>query len=182
MKPGIWITAFFAFVAFNGRAQADFVTRSGKINFNASTPLEDIEAENARVNALLKTDSGAFGVVLLISEFEFPRKLMQEHFNENYLESEKFPKATFSGTIPVNTLPETGGNCQCTVSGTLTLHGVSRPLQATARITNPGTGYNLQSTFTIRPEDHHIEIPKLLFTKIAEEVEVTVELQLKPGP
>ncbi len=180
MKPVIWLTAVFALAAIGVRAQAEYVTRSGIIRFNASTPLEDIEAENSRVNAILKPESGAFGVVLLISEFEFPRKLMQEHFNENYLESEKYPKAVFSGTIEGNCLPEPGGSAKCGISGTITLHGVGRPLTAVANLMHTGSGYRLRSAFVIRPEAHEIKIPKLLFTKIAQEVQVEVDLVLEP--
>lgn len=181
MKPAILLTTLLTLAAISSRGQADFVTRNGQIRFNASTPLEDIEAENTRVNAILKPESGAFGVVLLISEFEFPRKLMQEHFNENYLESEKYPKATFTGNIQGSDLPASTGSCDCVISGSLALHGVTRPLRAVASITRTGSGFKLRSTFTIRPEDHGIEIPKLLFTKIAEEVQVEVDLVLEPA-
>lgn len=181
MKPAILLTALLAFAGLSCRGQEGYVTRSGQIRFNASTPLEDIEAENSRVNAILKPESGAFGVVLLISEFEFPRKLMQEHFNENYLESVKYPKATFSGNILPGDLPEAQGSCECIISGTLAIHGVSRPLKAVASISQNSSGFTLRTTFTIRPEDHGIEIPKLLFTKIAEEVQVAVDLLLLPG-
>ena len=162
-------------------AQGEFTTRHGQVRFNASTPLEDIEAENIEVNAILRPEDRAFGVVMLISEFVFPRKLMQEHFNENYLESERFPKATFTGTLEGAAFPGPGSESEYQVTGVITIHGVSQQLIVRARILGEEGGYRLRSSFKIRPEDHDIKIPKLLFSKIAEEVWVEVDLLLKPS-
>lgn len=181
MRIAWWLPAVVVLAALRVSAQEAYATRSGQIRFNASTPLEDIEAENTRVNAILKPESGAFGVVLLIAEFEFPRKLMQEHFNENYLESHKYPKATFAGTLQGTAPYLNGESCDCAVSGTLTLHGVARPLTAGVRISRDTSGYRLRSAFTVRPEAHDIKVPKLLFSKIAEEVQVEIDFWLVPG-
>lgn len=178
MRSSIWLMAFLFLVQTRGSAQIDFITRNGLIRFNASTPLEDIEAENRQVNALLRPENGSFGVVLLISEFEFPRKLMQEHFNENYLESDRYPKATFSGSVQ-SPLPDLGNTCDCLIQGVLSIHGVERPMDTKARIERLEGGYRLRASFIIRPEDHKIEVPRMLFSKIAEEVEVEVDLNLQ---
>ncbi len=163
-------------------AQESFITNRGKVHFNASTPLEDIDATNERVNAILKPGEEAFGAVMLIAEFEFRRRLMQEHFNENYMESETYPKATFEGRISGLSELGEGDRRNLPVSGSLTIHGVTRPLETSAEVTRTSVGYELHSAFTVRPEDHEVEVPKLLFNKIAEEVAVDVTLSLTaPG-
>jgi len=178
MRSSLWLIAFLFLAQTQGSAQIDFTTRNGLIRFNASTPLEDIEAENRQVNALLRPENGSFAVVLLISEFEFPRKLMQEHFNENFMESGRYPKATFSGSVQ-GPLPDSGNACDCLIQGVLSIHGVERPMDTKARIVRLEGGYRLHASFIIRPEDHKIEVPRMLFSKIAEEVEVEVDLNLE---
>lgn len=177
----------FLLIAFSlggqpGYGQERYKTVSGKVTFNASTPLEDIQANNQQVNAILK-NSGEFAVVLLVKEFEFPRKLMQEHFNENYLESDTFPKSYFVGEIP-NFRPEsiTETSERVTIKGKLHLHGVTQQVTVAGNIKRVDKGIQLQSKFSIRPEDYAIEIPTLMFKKIAEEVQVSFEFSLIPNP
>lgn len=165
-----------SWIAFS---QDTYTTDRGKVHFNASTPLEDIDASNGLVNAILKPGADAFGAVMLISEFEFRRRLMQEHFNENYMESGTYPKATFEGRISGLSELREGDRRELPVSGSLTIHGVTRPLETSATVNRTSGGFELSSNFTVRPEDHNIEVPKLLFSKIAEEVQVEVSLSLQ---
>ena len=159
-------------------AQETYTTSRGMVHFNASTPLEDIDASNDKVNAILKSGEEVFGAVMLIREFQFRRRLMQEHFNENYMESATYPKATFEGRIPGLSELREGETRELPVSGSLTIHGVTRPLETHAKVTRTPAGFEVSSAFMIRPEDHKVEVPKLLFNKIAEEVEVEVVLRL----
>ena len=166
-------------------SQEAFLTQSGQIRFNASTPLEDIVAKNTEVNAIYKPGSGELGLVLLMEDFRFPRALMEEHFNENYAESARVPKAHFRGLlVPVpdqgqvrgGTLVSYRGQAQ----GLLTMHGVSRQVSARIEMRQRDGSLRLESVFTVRPADYGIEVPELLFKKIAEEVRVDVSLLLLP--
>lgn len=86
------------FIGFQSKAQL-FITTTGEVSFFSKTPMEDIEAVNKNVSSIINTSTNEVAVQMRITNFVFPNKLMQEHFNENYLESEKFPSATFKGKI-----------------------------------------------------------------------------------
>lgn len=157
-----------------------FKTTSGSVYFNASTPLEDIVAVNYKVNAILVEEKGKFAAVLLIKDFSFRRKLMQEHFNENYMESDRYPKAYFNGIIEqfdYNNL--TSALTIFRINGELTIHGVTRKITENIMLGTNNNQIRLESDFTIKPEDYQIEVPKLLFKKIAKQVRVHIELNLK---
>ncbi len=161
-------------------AQQKYRTTEGQVNINASTPLEDIDAWNREVNGIIDTETGNFAVVMLIKDFEFERKLMQEHFNENYMESDKYPKAYFSGTIQnfnMDELSSKGLNLE--VKGKLTIHGVSRNVSKHILIKRNGKSIAIASNFIIKSEDYQIEVPKILFQKIAREVQVNINLDLR---
>src|SRR4051794_12837879 len=98
MKSKIIITLILAIVTTGTFAQK-FYTKSGKISFNASSPLEKIEAVNDKATVVLDVSNGAMEVAVLMKAFAFEKALMQDHFNENYVESDKYPKATFKGTV-----------------------------------------------------------------------------------
>lgn len=163
--------------------QSRYKTSEGTIRFNASTPLEDILATNNTVNAILDLETGDFAVVMLIKEFTFRRKLMQEHFNENYMHSDTYPKAFFRGKISGledSVLSESGTALQ--LLGELTIHGVTRELKTSVELTRANQVIRLASAFVVRPESHGIEVPKILFKKIAEEVTVDVAFELSAQP
>ena len=160
-------------------AQRSYISSDGEIHFNASTPLEDIDAVNNRVHAILKEDSGEFAVALRIMDFNFRRKLMQEHFNENYMESDTYPMAKFNGKImgvSGNLEGEFSGSHA--VQGVLTIHGISNSIKTTAEIVRNEDKLILTSMLLIALEDYNIEIPRILFKKIAEEVHVAIKLEL----
>ena len=171
------------FSVLNVIGQTRYRTSSGEINFNASTPLEDIDATNNEVNAILELETGKFATVLLIKDFQFRRKLMQEHFNENYLESDKYPKAIFTGIIDDLDMESTNSEeQQKQLSGEITIHGVKRPLKTTANIKRGEQTIVIRSEFIVQPEDHNIEVPSIVFQKIARKVKVQVELILRKNP
>lgn len=162
-------------------AQNRFRTGTGEIRFDASTPLEDITATNNKVNAILDGKTGEFAVVLLVRDFRFPRKLMQEHFNENYMESDRYPKAYFSGRLRgFSPQQKNFGSATYEVEGELSIHNVTRKVNPEARINITEDGILLETDLIIRPESYDIEVPRLLFNKIAEEVHVRVSLDLTP--
>lgn len=163
-------------------AQQRYKTTEGEVNFNASTPLEDIDATNREVNGIIDAETGNFAVVMLIKDFEFDRKLMQEHFNENYMESDKYPKAYFSGTIQGLDITKLNSDyMEMDVAGKLTIHGVSRNITEKVLIRRKGKRIALNSNFIINSEEYQIEVPKILFQKIAREVQVAINLDLHPN-
>lgn len=162
-------------------AQDRFRTDQGKIQFDASTPLEDIHAVNDHVSAILNSENGEIAVLLLHKDFKFRRRLMQEHFNENYMESHKYPKGVFRGKIngfkadAVSDSPK-----EYTAAGELTLHGVTRALSTPILLHREEGGITISLNFVVKSEDYGIKVPKILFKKVAREVEVTGALTLRP--
>ena len=160
-------------------AQERYSTRNGHISFHSDTPMEKIEAHNRKVTSVFDATTGALEFMVLIKAFEFEKALMQEHFNENYMDSNTHPKATFKGRI--TGIPEGGftkpGEHQVTVEGDLTIKGVTKPVKATGIMALDPTGaVKAVSTFIVRPEDHDIKIPGVVRKNIAEEIEVKVDM------
>lgn len=155
-----------------------YVSTESVVSFFSEAPLENIKATNKKSASIfnLQTQEVAFSVP--VSEFQFEKKLMQQHFNERYMETDKFPRATFAGKVE-------GFNGSITdiqsvhVIGKLTIHGVSR------EVTIPGTLQLQNQTavakakFKVALADHKIEVPKLLWENIAEVIEVTVDFKYK---
>lgn len=164
----------FCCLALNAHAQR-YQTSSATIQFFSEAPLEDISAITTKVNSVMDTASKAIVILIPIKSFEFDKKLMQEHFNENYLESEKYPNAIFKGKI--DGIKSVIGTRAAKAFGTLELHGVVKEIEIDGNISFDGTTYKLISNFNIKLEDYKIKIPKAVFYNIAEEVEVTVDLE-----
>lgn len=163
-------------------AQDRYMTRTGHVEFHSSTPLEDIDAENDKVTSVWDAASGALEFSMLIKAFAFEKALMQEHFNEDYMESTTFPKATFKGKLSGIGADELAkaGTYIVSVVGTITLHGVEKPVKTEGTVTVDAHGaIQATSTFPIRPEDHGIRIPGLVRTKIAEAIEVKVRMDFR---
>jgi polyisoprenoid-binding protein YceI len=113
-----------------------------------------------------------------IKEFEFDKALMKEHFNEKYLESEKFPKATFSGKV-TGFLKDSRGEQAAMAKGKMTIHGVSREIEVPGVITMEGGQLTVRAVFKIKLADYEVKIPQLLWKNIAEEVEVKIDFVYK---
>jgi polyisoprenoid-binding protein YceI len=179
MKKIVFLFAL-ALVFYNSEAQNRFFTKDAKINFNSSTPVEDIVAESNQATTLIDIDNNDVAFSVLTTSFKFRRALMEEHFNENYIESPKFPKAKFSGKIitPVDWKIEK--QVVADVKGNLTLHGVTREVTLKALIT-PGKGKIIASAeFKITPEQFEIPIPSAVRDKIAKEVTIKIEAVYSP--
>ena len=167
-----------------GRAQAQgkYLTKTGTITFFSATPIEDIEARNQQVAAVLDFGTGQVAFSVLIKAFVFKRTLMQEHFNENYLESDKFPKATFRGHLVEfdAAVLAAAGSHLALVEGDLTLHGVTRQLRLPATVEVRGGQLLAQATFPVASADYNIEIPLLVRSNIAKTINVHVDLTAAP--
>jgi polyisoprenoid-binding protein YceI len=149
------------------------------ISFYSEAPLEDIEAETNEAQSLFDAGSGEVAFRVPIQSFQFEKALMQEHFNENYLESDKYPNATFEGTLQ-GFDPDQTGEQSVTASGKMAIHGVTHAIEVPGTIQSQGEGWEMQATFPITIADYKIKIPKVVFYNIAEVVEVTVHFTYGP--
>lgn len=162
-------------------AQAQlYKTDEGSICFDAAkTAIEPIKAEHKKAKMILNEETGEIACLIQIVLFEFPNKLMQEHFNENYLESDKYPKATLVGKITHFTTTDFSKEQKINVVGDFTIHGITRNKTVPVTIVKKGNDYTIKGNFTIILKDFKVKIPKLMFYKIAEDVEVTLQAELK---
>ena len=159
-----------------------YMTRNGYIGLYSHTPLEEIKADNNQVAGVLDSATGEMVFQVLIKSFHFERALMEEHFNENYMESEKFPKSVFKGKITdpssVNFAKE--GKYKVTVEGDLTIHNVTKRISAGGTIEILPGGIKAESKFNIVPEDYGITIPGVVRDKINKSLELTVLMNYTP--
>ena len=161
-------------------AQTDYKGRNGKVKFFSEAPLENIVAESNMTTSIFNEPTGEVAVLIPVKSFVFRKKLMQEHFNENYLESDKYPDASFTGKISLAKSLKEVASQVVNISGTLTIHGVSKQRDVNATLSvNADGALTAKGKFNVKLEDHNIKIPSLLFRNIAETVEVSFELQLK---
>lgn len=174
------IAIFIVAVSFGATAQSRYMTREGKVSFYSDAPLEKIEAHNSKVAAILETAGGNFQAIVLMKAFMFEKDLMQQHFNENYVESDKYPKAIFKGVIENFKELDLSkdGEYSVTVSGKMELHGVTKEVNAKGSLKVEGKSVTAVSEFMIKPEDYNIKIPKLVRDKIAKEVKVVVDIKM----
>ncbi len=178
-----FVTILAAFLMFGNIAQAQkFMTKNGNISFFSSMAMENIEAHNKQVNAAIDSKTGDFVVKVLIKSFEFEKALMQEHFNENYMESDKFPNATLSGKIKniADIDFAKDGTYPADVEGKLTIHGVTKDVTEKGTITVKGGKVNAISTFNVTLADYGIEIPNTVVNNISETISVKIDLNLEP--
>lgn len=159
-----------------------FMTKTGYIGFFSQTPLETIKGDNNQVVGALDITTGEMVFQALIKSFHFERALMEEHFNENYMESDKIPKAIFKGKITnLSSVDFTKpGKYDVTVDGDLTIHDVTNKITTKGTIEVVSGGINANSKFSIVPEDYKITIPGVVRDKIDKNLEVTVSMKYTP--
>lgn len=173
------LIACFAFLA-SAVGQEKYVTKIGEIIFEASVPsFEEVKAKNTNVSAVLDAATGNFAALALMKGFRFKVALMEEHFNENYIESSKYPKATFKGTIQDFDFSGVSGEREYMIKGTLNLHGVDKNLEVPAVISIKGGAVLISTQFVLKPADFKIKIPSIVSNKIAEEVNVSAVFSLQ---
>ena len=158
-----------------------YITKTGHIKFFSDSPLEKIEAHNRQVKAGLDMATGDFQFIVLMKSFEFEKALMQEHFNENYVESDKFPNATFNGKI--NNIkevdPARDGVYPVTVEGKLTIHGVSQPVTVKGTLESKSGKMPGKAKFTIMLADYDIKVPGAVANNISKSIEIMVDIVLE---
>ena len=159
-----------------------YMTKNGFIGFYSHTPMEDIKAENNQVVGALDITTGEMVFQALIKSFHFDRALMEEHFNENYMESDKIPKSVFKGKITNLAAVDftKNGKYEVTVEGDLTIHDVTNKISTKGTIEVVTEGINANSKFNIVPEDYKITIPGVVREKINKNLEVTIAMKYSP--
>ncbi len=159
-----------------GLSAQKYMTQNGTVSFYSSTPMEDIEAVNKQVSSVVDMETGNMAFSLLMKAFTFEKALMQEHFNEKYVESEKYPKATFKGQIKdFDKLKLDEGAVDVMVSGTLSLHGESKEIEAKGTLEMNDGQLILHSKFNVQVADFKIKVPSAVEDNIAKTIEVTVD-------
>jgi len=153
-----------------------FITRTGKVSFFSSTAVENIEAINNESQAAIDAATGNVAFQIPVKSFHFENALMQEHFNENYMESDKFPTATFKGKItnPGSVSFGKDGTYNVTAAGQLTIHGVTHDVSSPGIITIKAGQVTAYSKFKVKTADYGIKIPGIAAGKVAESIEITV--------
>lgn len=150
-----------------------FLTQTGETSFFSETPVENIAAVNKKVRSAINPATGDVAVTMQMTDFQFPNKLMQEHFNENYVESEKYPTATFRGKFVEPVDFTKAGTYDVSARGTFTVHGVAQERTLKGKLTvEPGQKLTLLCDFTVALKDHNIDVPKLVFVKVAQVISV----------
>lgn len=158
------------------------IDRSGEASFYSEAPLEDIEAANKEVVGAINLSQGTLAVSMMMKDFHFEQSLMEEHFNENYVESDKYPKATFKGVIKDFKKYDfsKSGSFEVTVDGEIQIHGVKKPLVTPVKFDIASGAIQAETSFNLTVADFDIEVPKLVIKNIAEVVEVKTKFNFKP--
>lgn len=161
-------------------AQKHF-TKNGKISFYSGTSVEDIKATNRTVVAMLDSKTGELQFVVLMKGFAFKKALMQEHFNKDYVESDKYPRAEFKGVVENNSeIKYTGSNSySARVTGNLTIHGQTKAVEVTGKIIIKDGTPHLSSIFHIQIADYKITVPRLYRDNISPTIRITVDCRLE---
>lgn len=152
-----------------------------KIGFFSTAPVEDIKADSEKAIVVFSKENGEISIKVPMRSFQFEKALMQEHFNENYIESERFPYAILKGKIQDFQNLENGSGKTCQLIGELTVHGITkhREIPVSLSLSEDGNTLNIYSEFKVACADHQIKIPKILWQNIAEEVAVKAQGELK---
>lgn len=159
-----------------GLSAQKYYTKTGKVSFYSDAPMEQIEAENHKATSVIDTETGAMQWSVLVKAFAFEKSLMEEHFNENYMESSQFPKATFKGSITnmssINLSSD--GQYRAEIKGTLEIHGVSQEVTTTGIFTVSGGEIMGSCEFEVSLADYDIEIPAVVADNISKTVLIKV--------
>jgi hypothetical protein len=166
-----------AMTMLHASAQSIYKSVQSNVSFFAGTPVEDINAVSTQANSFLNLETGEVVVRIPMTSFVFEESLMQEHFNENYIESGKYPNAEFTGKIEnVSQLNWKESNAfNITVAGTLKIHGVAKPRTISVELTKQNGKIEAISNFQIALEDHKIDRPRILWEKLADKVDVKLK-------
>lgn len=175
----ITIALAFLFLVNTKSSGQLYMTRTGFVSFFSHATMEDIKAENKQLYAVINLEKKELAFIVLMKGFEFKKELMQTHFNSNYVESDKYPKASFNGAYRGD-VDMNGAVSNVTAKGSFSIHGVTKEIEvpATLQLVN-GTLVG-HAVFNVTPEDYAIKIPGLVRNNIAKQVEVQIKVNCKP--
>ena len=180
MKSKLFFIAVLFLSITSMYAQDIFTTPTAKVSFHSKTPVEDIDGTSNKVASVLNIKTNQIYFKIQNTTFQFKEKLMQEHFNENYMESDKFPVSDFNGKILDDIDFTKTGTYKVTIVGILNIHGKKKEYKVTGTILNSGSAIIFNSNFKIKLVDHGVEIPTIVFTKIAEQLDIEITANYKP--
>ena len=172
-----YVVLFFICCISLANSQEKYWTRSGTLTFEASMPaFEEVKATNENVTAILNITDGTFAVLALVKGFRFKNALMEEHFNESYIESNRYPKAIFKGQLlnfDVENLDK-----KYILSGSLEMHGKSTSVSVETYIIKEGNMMKFNGIFDVNADDFGIDIPKIVRNKVSDTVTISFDFQL----
>ena len=166
-------------LASTGNAQQRYFAEKPSITFFSDGVVEDITATNHKVTSIFDVLNGDIAYLMSIKDFQFVNKLMQTHFNEKYMESEKFPKSSFQGKVTGFNFGS-GGTQQVKATGKMTIHGVTRDVEIPGTIEVNGSKLIMKVKFMVKLEDYKISVPQVVWDKIAQQVEVALDFVYRP--
>ena len=172
----------FSFCVISVTSGQKFYTKTGHVHFLSEAPIETIQSDNNNAYVVLDGASGQFEFSVLIKGFNFEKALMQQHFNENYLESDKYPKSVAKGSV-LNWSAirlDSDHEYNVNVGGQLTIHGITKPFSTQGKLVIKDGMISIFSTYTIVIADYEIEVPKVVRDNISKTVKVTVSADLQP--
>ncbi len=178
MKRLVVILILITTTAFS---QDKYITRSGSLTFEASVPsFEEVVARHDAVTAIINAENGEIAALALVKGFRFKNALMEEHFNENYAESDTYPKAIFKGKVNKLENLKPNDEFETDISGSLTFHGVTQEYEAIpVKIRRTENAFTIQGSFIAKVSDFGIDIPKIVRKKLSEEVDVVFNYTLE---
>lgn len=170
---------FISFLLSSIFAKELYITRSGNIDFFSSTPIEDIKAINNQVSCVLDRNNGQFAFQIPIKAFAFKNALMQEHFNESYLESDIYPKAVFKGKVlGWNNIELSKDSLEVFIEGDLTMHGETNQIKQSGLMWLSSGSIRGECIFDVKLVDYNVKVPKIVRENIAEIIKVSVRVEL----
>ncbi|MFD0793310.1 YceI family protein [Mucilaginibacter litoreus] len=167
-------------LGINQAGQGIYACKNAVINLYSKAPIEDIEARSERGTSIFNSTTGELAFAVPIRSFKFDKSLMQEHFNENYMESDKYPQASFKGTLTTKPDLTKDGVYPVSATGVLDVHGIKQTRTIPGKITVANGAISLSSEFMVACKDHKIDIPTLVFKNIAETIKVNVNASYSP--
>lgn len=177
MTKRIFFTISLVAVSLLGWGQK-YKTEKSVVIFFSDAAIEDITAENKNAAGVFNPETGEIAFSIPIREFQFAKSLMKEHFNEKYMDSEKYPKSTFQGKINGFDTKASGAQ-SVKAAGKLSIHGETKDIDVPGTIEVQGDKMIMKSKFIVKLEDYKITIPQLMWQNIAEQVEVTLDFTFK---
>lgn len=180
MKKIAGIILLLTALVSKGNAQI-YLADSCRVVFFSAATIEDITATNTISKPIMNTATGEIDIKLNNQFFKFRKELMEEHFNEDYMETKKYPYTTFTGNVNEKTVDyKTDGENKVTVTGTMDMHGVKKNITIPGTITVKNGLLFLKAVFDVKPADYSIKVPSLLGSNIAESLQVTITATMKP--